>query len=143
MLENHLVYFAEPNINSSQSDEETEEVCIANISPLERQKRLRFGVTQFIIGLIILSALIAFGVDRLWRLPLLFMFWTSAIGYFQARDKTRVSLASRGSRKLGDNIEKIEDHAELAQVRRQARRVIFRAFLVALLLTGIACIIPL
>jgi hypothetical protein len=52
-------------------------------------------------------------------------------------------LASRGSRKLGDDEEKIEDNAELAQVRRQARRVIFRAFLVALVLTSIAFIIPL
>ncbi len=88
MLENHLVYFAEPNINSSQSGEETEEICIANISSLERQKRLKFGITQFIISLIILGALIVFGVDHLWRLPLLFMFWASAVGYFQARDKT-------------------------------------------------------
>ena len=38
--------------------------------------------------------------------------------------------------------EKIEDNAELAQVRRQARRVIFKAFLVALSLTVIAFILP-
>jgi hypothetical protein len=63
-------------------------ICIANISPLERQKRLRFGITQFIISLVVLSALIVFGVDRLWRLPLLFLFWAAAVGYFQARDKT-------------------------------------------------------
>jgi len=52
-------------------------------------------------------------------------------------------LASRGSRKLGNHEEKIEDGAELAQVRRQARRVIFRAFLVAFLLTWIVFLIPL
>jgi len=54
-----------------------------------------------------------------------------------------VSLASRSSRKIGEVEEKIEDNAELAQVRRQARRVIFRAFLAALVLTWIAYIIPL
>jgi len=53
-----------------------------------------------------------------------------------------VTLASRGSRKLDDNVEMIEDNAELAQVRRQARRVIFRAFLVAVPLTLLAFIIP-
>jgi len=53
-----------------------------------------------------------------------------------------VTLASRGSRKMGDKEERIEDDVELAQVRRQARRVIFRAFLVAVPLTLLAFIIP-
>jgi hypothetical protein len=88
MLENSLVYLIRFNTNSSSQDDGVEEACVANISPLERQKRLRFGITQFIISLVILGALIAFGADRLWRLPLLFLFWASAVGYFQARDKT-------------------------------------------------------
>lgn len=87
MLENNSVYLSGFNTNSS-SQEETEEVCIANISPLERQKRLRFGITQFIISLVVLSVMIAFHVEHLWRLLLLFLFWASAVGYFQARDKT-------------------------------------------------------
>jgi hypothetical protein len=88
MLENNSVYLSEFNTKSSSQDEETEEVCVANISPLERQKRLRFGITQFVIALVVLGLMLAFGVDRLWRLPLLFLFWASAAGYFQAHDKT-------------------------------------------------------
>jgi hypothetical protein len=54
-----------------------------------------------------------------------------------------VSLASRGARKFGEFEEKIEDQAELKQVRRQARWVIFKAFLfVALPLTLIAFVLP-
>jgi hypothetical protein len=49
-----------------------------------------------------------------------------------------VSLASRGARKFGDNEEKIEDKAELKQVRRQARRVILKGVLLAIPLTLIA-----
>lgn len=64
------------------------EVCIANISPLERENRLRFGIQQFIFALLILGVLIVLHVNPLWRLPLLLLFWASAIGYFQARDKT-------------------------------------------------------
>ena len=64
------------------------EVCIANISPKERQKRMRFGIIQFIISLGILGALIAFDVNPLWRLALYFMFSAAAAGYFQAKDKT-------------------------------------------------------
>ena len=89
MLINNLVSFAKTDFNNSPpTDEEDGEVCISNISLLERQKRLRFGVSQFIVTLVVLGSLIAFGADRLWRLPLLFMFWAAAVGYFQARDKT-------------------------------------------------------
>jgi len=53
-----------------------------------------------------------------------------------------VGLASRGSRQLSDEIEKIEDEAELAQVRRQARKVNIKAFLAAILLTLVALVLP-
>jgi len=89
MLTNRSVYLAGTGFNNSPpTHEEGGEVCISNISPLERQKRLRFGISQFIITLVMLGVLIAFDADRLWRLPLLFMFWAAAVGYFQARDKT-------------------------------------------------------
>jgi hypothetical protein len=39
-------------------------------------------------------------------------------------------------------VEKIEDPSELAQVRRQARRVQLKAFLVAIPLTLIALVLP-
>ena len=62
--------------------------CAANISTSERRKRLAAGVAQFLIALAVLAGLIAFGVDRWWRLALLPMFWGSAVGFFQWRDKT-------------------------------------------------------
>ncbi len=83
------VYFRNLKLNpSSREETEAETVCVANISPLERQKRLRFGIQQFIFALVILGVLIALDVNPLWRLALLLLFWASAIGYFQARDKT-------------------------------------------------------
>jgi hypothetical protein len=81
------IYFSDLN-NPSKEKKETEEVCIANISPLERQKRLMFGIRQFIFTLIILGTLVLLHVNPLWRLPLLLLFWAAATGYFQARDKT-------------------------------------------------------
>lgn len=74
--------------HSSKEKEGAEEVCIANISLEERQKRLRFGIQQLTFTLVILAALILLHANPLWRLPLLFLFWAAAIGYFQARDKT-------------------------------------------------------
>jgi hypothetical protein len=49
---------------------------------------LVFGIRQFIFALLVLAILIALHLNPLWRLPLLFLFWASAVGYFQARDKT-------------------------------------------------------
>jgi hypothetical protein len=67
---------------------ELDEVCIANISPRERRKRLAAGVIQFAVGLAILVALIVTSADRWWRLPLALLFWGAASGFFQWRDKT-------------------------------------------------------
>jgi hypothetical protein len=67
---------------------ESGEVCIANISPHERRRRLAAGVIQSVVGLAILAALIATGAGRWWRLPLVLVFWGAAAGFFQWRDKT-------------------------------------------------------
>jgi hypothetical protein len=75
-------------MDPTQENDDVGEVCIANISPLERQKRLRFGIQQFVFTLVILGVLIALHVNPIWRLPPLLLFWASAVGYFQARDKT-------------------------------------------------------
>ena len=83
----NAVYFSNLNV-SSPFPEDAGEVCITNISPAERQKRLRFGIQQLTVTLVILAVLILLHVNPLWRLPLLFMFWAAATGYFQARDKT-------------------------------------------------------
>ncbi len=64
------------------------ETCIPNISKIERRKRLASGVVVFLVSLIILAALVAFGVSRWWRLVLLPLFMGAASGFFQWRDKT-------------------------------------------------------
>jgi hypothetical protein len=53
-----------------------------------------------------------------------------------------VGLAARGSRQLGDEIETIDDVDELAQVRRQARRVQVKALLVAIVMTVVVLALP-
>lgn len=53
-----------------------------------------------------------------------------------------MSLASRSLRKLGDTEEKIENDAELRQVKRQALKVQLKASLVGLVLTVLAFLIP-
>jgi hypothetical protein len=78
-----------PKITPSADDEDgVYEVCIANISPLERRKRLRFGIFQFAISLVVLTALLITGADKVWRLSLFFLFAAGAVSCFQWLDKT-------------------------------------------------------
>jgi hypothetical protein len=91
MMMSSVVNFAgfqkNPSVSESES-EEIGEVCISNISPAERRKRLLGGVVQFIIALVVLAMLLATGANPLWRLPLFLLFFGAANGYFQWRDKT-------------------------------------------------------
>lgn len=64
------------------------EVCIPNISPRERRKRLNAGLIQLAFNLVVLAVLLVRGANRWWRLPLFLGFWGAAIGFFQWRDKT-------------------------------------------------------
>jgi hypothetical protein len=63
-------------------------VCIPNISPPERKKRLIGGVIQSAVALGVLSIMLARGIDRRWRLALFPVWFGAATGYFQWRDKT-------------------------------------------------------
>jgi fatty acid desaturase len=64
------------------------EVCIANISPKERKKRLNFAIRQGVVAVVLLVALLYFDVNVLWRLPLFFVFAAAISSFFQWRDKT-------------------------------------------------------
>lgn len=63
-------------------------VCIANIGPRERRKRMTFGLTLLVAGGVVAVLLIGFQADRLWRLLLFLPFWAGAVGVLQAREKT-------------------------------------------------------
>ena len=76
------------------------EVCIANISPRERLKRLIGGVIPFVIALAILTWLILADVNRLWRLPLFILFMGAGSGFFQWRDKDLCRAMPRAVRAI-------------------------------------------
>jgi hypothetical protein len=85
----NLTFFSDfkRGLANSQT-EESGAVCIANISPYERRKRVRFAALQFTVTLVILGVLIALEINPLWRLPLFFLFSASMVSFFQSRDKT-------------------------------------------------------
>jgi fatty acid desaturase len=83
----HLNFSSTSQLNPL-GDEGANEVCIANISPRERKKRLDFAIRQGVIAVVLLVALLYFDVHVLWRLPLFFLFAATTSSYFQWRDKT-------------------------------------------------------
>jgi hypothetical protein len=61
---------------------------VANIGAGGRRRRLIFGIVALGVGAVIAALLVAVGAPRVWRLPLIFVFYVAALGIFQARDKT-------------------------------------------------------
>lgn len=64
------------------------EVCIPNIGPGERAKRLRYGIVFAILALATVVALVGTGAPRPLRLLLVLPFWISGSGIFQYLEKT-------------------------------------------------------
>lgn len=116
--------------------------CIPNIGPLERRKRVRFGVAIFVMVAVVAAVMLAMGAPRPWRLVLFLPMFGAAVGLFQVREKTCVKLAARGQRDLDGGPEAITDAGELAQVKRQARRVYLEGFALAVALTVVLLSFP-
>ena len=60
----------------------------ANIGPHERRKRLTFGVVLLGASLALAVMLIHADVARGWRSLLVLPLWASALGFFQAGERT-------------------------------------------------------
>lgn len=85
----NIFYLSDSNFNPSSDEEQgISDVCIPNISPQERKKRVQFAIRYFLFTLLVLIGLLAFDVNPLWRLPLFFMFSAATTSYIQALDKT-------------------------------------------------------
>ncbi len=63
-------------------------VCIANIGPRERRKRLIFGSVGLGVSVAIASALVLYGVPVAWRAGLFVPLLGASLGFFQWREQT-------------------------------------------------------
>jgi fatty acid desaturase len=64
------------------------EVCLLNIGPKERTKRMRFGAVSLALAVLALGALMVTGASPWWSVLLFVPFAGATSGYFQARRKT-------------------------------------------------------
>jgi hypothetical protein len=64
------------------------DVCIPNIGPNERRRRLKGGLIALGLAAVIGVILFAIGAGRWWRLALFPLFYAGMAGVFQWREKT-------------------------------------------------------
>ena len=75
-------------MNEQNTARDATSVCVPNIGPGERRKRLVFGAVAAVVSVAILAALLASDANRWWRVLLLLPFWACALGFIQVREKT-------------------------------------------------------
>jgi hypothetical protein len=63
-------------------------VCIANIGPRERQRRLVIGIVGLGVSAAAASALVVSGVSVAWRVGLFLPLMVGGLGFFQWREQT-------------------------------------------------------
>ncbi|HEX6767135.1 MAG TPA: hypothetical protein VF103_16675 [Polyangiaceae bacterium] len=127
---------------SHNATAEPSSVCIANIGPNERRKRLVAGIVLLAIGVVVSAILVALDTSRLYRLAVFLPFWWGGISTFQVTQKTCVALAAKGVRNLDGGEQAITDEAELRQVKRQARGVQLRGLALGVALTAVVLLLP-
>jgi hypothetical protein len=113
-----------------------------NIGLVERRKRHRFGVASIALGVATVS--ISWTLDLpLWmRAAAAVFFFVGFTGVFQARAHTCVALARHGVRIMDQGPETIDDPAQLALVRSQARRVLVHSVIATIAVTAAALALP-
>jgi hypothetical protein len=113
-----------------------------NIGPRERRKRRVMGITALAAGALTAFALVASEAPRLSRLIIFFPIWIAAIGLLQAREKTCIALAARGTCNMDEGEERIDDERLVGELRGAARRINRRAIMTAVIVTAVALAFP-
>jgi hypothetical protein len=113
----------------------------ANIGVVERRKRRRMGALALSLGAVVVVAAWALDLGLAVRVASGFLFFLGFTGIFQARARTCVALASRGARDMDEGPETIQDPAEVAALRAQARGVLMKSAIASLIVTAFAVMV--
>jgi hypothetical protein len=117
-------------------------VCIPNIGPQQRKQRIIGGVVGLTLGFVASALLLRAGVTRPVRAAVFVPFLMGTIGFFQAREKTCIALVAKNERNLDGGAERVENEAELRQMRAQAKKVYLQSILSAALLSALVVAFP-
>ena len=113
-----------------------------NIGPRERRKRRMLGLVALTVGVSVAFLSVILGAPRSLRLIIFLPIWMAGLGLLQAREKTCIALAARGTRNMDAGEERLDDEALCHDLREKARRINRRALVTAFAITLLALVFP-
>ncbi|MDX6696004.1 MAG: hypothetical protein QOF02_3607 [Blastocatellia bacterium] len=113
-----------------------------NLGPREQRKRRLMGIVALTVGVGAAFVLVVYGAPRLLRLVIFLPLWIAGLGLLQAREKTCIALAARGTCNMDAGEQPIEDEEQVAQLRATARRIHHRALITAVIITLVTLAFP-
>jgi hypothetical protein len=113
-----------------------------NIGPREQRKRRLLGLVALTVGVATAFVLVVYDAPRVSRAVIFFPIWIAGLGLMQARDKTCIALAARGTCNMDTGEESMSDPQLIEQLRDKARRINRRAMMTAFAATLLALVFP-
>jgi hypothetical protein len=121
---------------------EASEVSVSNIGTREQRKRRLMGVVALTVGVAAAFVLVIFEAPRPLRLVVFVPVWLAGLGLLQARERTCIALAARGTCNMDAGEEPIEDEDLIAELRGTSRRIHRRALVTAVAITLVTLAFP-
>jgi hypothetical protein len=118
------------------------EAAVANIGAREQRKRRLLGIVALTVGVAAAFVLVIFEAPRPLRLVVFFPVWLAGLGLLQARERTCIALAARGTCNMDAGEETIEDEDLIAQLRGKSRVIHRRALVTAIAITVVTLVFP-
>lgn len=115
---------------------------VANIGPREQRKRRLLGVVALTVGVAAAFVLVVYDAPRPSRIVVFLPVWIAGLGLMQAREKTCIALAARGTRNMDTGEERVNDENVIEQLREKSRRIHRRALITAITITLVTLAFP-
>ena len=118
---------------------------VCNIGPWEIRRRRASAIGAFVVAAALLAVLVATGAPAWVRLALIAPLWGGAISWLQARRHFCVAYALGGMANFGDGEatrRPVVDPAQHAADRRATAHLLRDAFLIAIVPTVLAVLLP-
>lgn len=113
-----------------------------NIGPREQRKRRILGIVALTVGVGTAFVLVIYDAPRWSRLIIFFPIWIAGLGLMQAREKTCIALAARGTCNMDAGETSLVDNDLIRQLQQTARRINRRSLITAVLTTLLALVFP-
>jgi len=115
---------------------------VFNIGPREQRKRRLLGIVALTVGVAAAFVLVVMDAPRASRAVVFFPVWLAGLGLLQAREKTCIALAARGTCNLDAGEKSVDDEDLIDQLRIKSRLINRRALLTAVAITIVALVFP-